>query len=200
MDKRDLRKWLRDKRLSLDAREAQARSASAARRVVELAEFRAAARVLLYRAASREVDTAAVFEAALGQGKDCYFPRLGSAGGQLQFVYTEDEGSFVSGACGIPEPTGDRILAGELGRETVVLVPGLAFDRAGFRVGRGGGHYDRAICGALRGAVKIGLAYEFQLLPAVPRAAGDQRVDCVATEERLWICTGGGGCGPLRAL
>jgi 5-formyltetrahydrofolate cyclo-ligase len=71
----------------------------------------------------------------------------------------------------------------------VVLVPGVAFDEAGGRLGRGGGFYDRSLA-ALRatGAVyAVGLAYEAQMAARVPRDAWDEPVDVVATERRLLV-------------
>ena len=68
----------------------------------------------------------------------------------------------------------------------LALVPGLAFDRAGRRLGRGGGHYDRLLARApLRAAFKIGLAFAWQLQPRVPAARHDVPMDLVATEKEL---------------
>jgi 5-formyltetrahydrofolate cyclo-ligase len=70
----------------------------------------------------------------------------------------------------------------------ILIVPLLAFDRAGWRLGQGGGHYDRTLAGlrAKRPVLAIGLAYAAQEVPAVPHNAYDQRVDWIVTEREAW--------------
>jgi 5-formyltetrahydrofolate cyclo-ligase len=193
MDKPTLRRWLRAKRLSLSAREAAAMGARAGARLGALEDFRRARRVVLYSPIAGEAQTQAIFLAARAEGKECYLPRVGGPRGTLDFLRVDDLDRLARGAFGVPEPRAGAPLCGPVGRETVVVVPGLAFDRQGFRLGWGGGYYDRALSGVLRNAVKVGLAYEFQFLPVIPRTAEDQRVDYVATEERLWLCSVGSG-------
>jgi 5-formyltetrahydrofolate cyclo-ligase len=63
-------------------------------------------------------------------------------------------------------------------------VPALALDAAGRRLGRGGGHYDRLLAG-VRGPIRVGVGYDFQLVELVPAGEGDERVDMVVTDQRL---------------
>lgn len=69
----------------------------------------------------------------------------------------------------------------EPGAVTLFLVPGLAFDRAGGRIGYGGGHYDRLLAGRVPAARCVALGYDWQVVPAVPQAPGDVRVEWILT-------------------
>jgi 5-formyltetrahydrofolate cyclo-ligase len=90
---------------------------------------------------------------------------------------------------GVLEPrAGDRLLLASLASSSaVVLVPGLAFDERGDRLGRGGGHYDRFLREARRhgGLVAIAMAFELQVVAEVPREGHDEPVDLIVTEERV---------------
>jgi 5-formyltetrahydrofolate cyclo-ligase len=92
---------------------------------------------------------------------------------------------------GVREPAagGQVVPPGDL---DLILVPGLAFDEHGRRLGRGGGHYDRFLAGL--SSARVGVAFEVQLAPQVPAGPGDERVDAVATERRI-IQTGAGRGG-----
>ena len=91
-----------------------------------------------------------------------------------------DGGDPERGAFGIPEPRRDTPVLPPQAFDLAV-VPAVAFDRAGFRIGRGGGYYDRYLA-QMRG-VKIGLCYTQFLLPSLPRELHDERVDLILTEE-----------------
>ena len=70
----------------------------------------------------------------------------------------------------------------------IVFTPGVGFDEKGHRLGRGKGYYDRAFRGVLAGALRVALAYEFQVVPEIPSGPDDERVQWIATEERLIEC------------
>src|SRR5262249_62364793 len=78
------------------------------------------------------------------------------------------------------------------GRDALFLVPGLGFDPGGTRLGRGGGHYDRALAHH-PAALRIGLARETQILSSLPRDPWDQPMDAVVTERRILWATGRSG-------
>ena len=96
--------------------------------------------------------------------------------------------AWVPGAALRPGPMGtSEPVAGEELRPDVVLVPLLAFDRAGRRLGYGGGYYDRTLA-ALPGAKAIGIAYAGQEMPEVPAGPQDFRLPLIATEDSVIIC------------
>lgn len=155
-------------------------------RLAALPEFAAAARIALYAATVDEVQTEALFARATGAGKAVYYPTVGSTAKTLTFRQVDDLRNLRPGYGGVLEPrTGPERAAEEI---DLVIVPGVAFDRDGHRVGRGGGFYDRWLP-RVRGC-RIGLAFECQLVDRVAAEAHDQQVDMIVTEERIIRCAG----------
>ena len=113
------------------------------------------------------------------------FPRVVGEG--LAFAQVDEWDELRPGALGVPEPPPARA-AVTLGPEDVAIVPGVAFDRSGRRLGRGGGHYDRAFAAA--GAWRIGVAFQLQLVPAVPHDSRDRPMDAIVTEQGLQVRAG----------
>lgn len=138
-----------------------------------------ARRLVLYAAIDGELPTAPLAELAVGAGKACLWPRL--AGDVLEFAPARVE-ELVSGRYGVPAPA-PGVPATRLDEGDLVLVPGVAFDRRGRRLGRGGGHYDRALARA-GGAVAVGVGYAFQQVEEVPVEAHDRPV-------QAWLCETG---------
>ena len=148
--------------------------------VLRLVAFRLARHLVAYAARPGEVDPSDLVESGLADGKTVYFPRVVEPG--LEFLAAPPS-DLQPGAYGIPAPmSGLRLSATAAG--VVFLVPGLAFDPNGGRLGRGGGHYDRALAGYPRG-LRLGLAIDADLAPVVPCDPWDQRVDAVVTERQL---------------
>ena len=167
---------------------ARAAGAAAARRVAELPAFAGADRIALYAALPDELPTRPLFELARERGLVVCFPRV--EGPDLVFARVGCWEDLVPGRYGVlvPAPEAPRCAPGSFW-----VVPGVAFDREGRRLGRGGGHYDRALAaGEARGALRVGLAYEAQVVEAVPVAPHDQPVDVVVTECGTY---GPGGSG-----
>jgi 5-formyltetrahydrofolate cyclo-ligase len=156
---------------------------AAARIACDEPEFAAAPRVGLYAAKGGEVQTRALFEALGNEGCERIFPRV--RGHALEWASLGSWGELEPGRFGILEPPGDSVDAP--GPSDFVCVPGLAFDAEGWRLGRGGGYYDRAFPASRPGPRLVGLAYAFQVIAAVPHDSRDRRVDAIVTEsEWLW--------------
>jgi 5-formyltetrahydrofolate cyclo-ligase len=179
--KDELRQKMRRLRLAIDPAEAGRLAIAAAPHVLALPEVQVARRVALYAAVRGELDTGPLQAALAARGVACAYPRI-AADGTLDFV-DASPASLVPGHHGIPEPA---LAAPALAPGTidVFVVPGLAFDLAGERLGWGRGHYDRTLAGA-PAALRVGLAYGFQVVPAVPTRADDERMDVVVTEAGL---------------
>lgn len=179
--KAELRRALGERRAAVDADAAARAAAEVARRLGGTPEFAAAAELGLYAALPDELPTRPVFDAARAAGKTLLLPRLPAAGA-LEFAAVERWEDLVPGRYGVLEPGPDAPVRPPRG---LVCVPGVAFDRFGHRLGRGGGHYDRAFANDAGDVVIFGLAYELQMVASVPHGPGDRAVAAVVTEAAV---------------
>jgi 5-formyltetrahydrofolate cyclo-ligase len=182
--KRQLRESVAPLRRAVSARAAARAAASIADRLLAEPALRRAARVALYAALPDEVPTRPLFDALAALGAARLFPRVTRAE-VLEFAPVADWGELRLGRYGVPEPP-PQAAAVELAEGDLVLVPGVAFDRAGNRLGRGRGCYDRTFpAGASGSPLLVGIAYELQLVARVPHGPGDRRMHAVVTERGL---------------
>ena len=147
-------------------------------RVTSLKMFVAARNIMLYHSVEREPDTLLIARAALSMGKTVAFPYCYRAGVmEARAVSTLEE--LKPAMLGIPAPPdGAPVIApGEL---ELIIVPALTYDTEGYRIGYGGGYYDRFLSGLP--AFTIGLARERLLRERLPREPHDVPVKCVVTE------------------
>ena len=141
-------------------------------------------RLGLYAARPGEVDLAPVAAWATARALPVLWPRQRGDGG-LDFA-PGAEADLVKGPHGVREPPPDApaVVPDET---TWLLVPGVAFDPGGGRLGRGGGAYDRALSGC-PAAVRVGVGFEFQVVDAVPTGRHDQVMHVIVTEARVRRC------------
>ncbi len=143
--------------------------------------------VALYSAIQNEVRTDDLLAHALESGKKVFYPRVGEDDSAGFFrVLAADE--MRAGRYGILEPAGTTRLADVEFEALTIFVPGVAFDLQGNRLGRGRGWYDRLLQQAGERAAIVALAYEFQIVDAVPAGPGDQKVNYAITEKRVVDC------------
>jgi 5-formyltetrahydrofolate cyclo-ligase len=136
--------------------------------------------VAMYSAKGSEVDTLQIDEYARKQGWVVAYPRVIAAERRLAFhVVSLDE--LAPAPFGLHEPNSD---APGVATEDIAafVVPGLAFDRTGGRIGWGRGHYDATFAAASPRALRMGLAYECQVIEQVPREAHDEALHIIVTE------------------
>ncbi|HKX12126.1 MAG TPA: 5-formyltetrahydrofolate cyclo-ligase, partial [bacterium] len=153
---------------------------AAAEHLLKRREIQVSPAVGIYWAHRGELPTAAVVEGLRAAGKKVYLPRVEPAGDRLVFAAFEGEAELIPGAFGVLEP---KAAASLEARELPALVlPGLAFDLSGGRIGWGKGFYDRILRGYP--GFRLALAYEFQILAALPREAHDEEVQVLVTEAR----------------
>lgn len=131
----------------------------------------------IYIAQPDEIDLSALIHCCLSQKKSLYAPCYQHEQSAYQFVPFESLNNFSSGKFRIPEPNGRPVSLAEI---QVILVPGLAFDLSGNRLGRGGGYYDRIL--KEFSGISIGIAAPLQLQRRIPTDAWDQTVDYVCDD------------------
>ena len=174
--------------------ERAAASRAIAERLESLPAWMGARTVALYAAMGAEVDTAELARRALSAGKRVVWPRLATSGPAMEFAACAST-DLVMGPTRALEPPHS---APPFPIDTIdlVVVPGVAFDARGGRLGRGRGHYDATLAQFPRGTFRVGLAFESQIIAAVPSEPHDERLDAVATEARVLPAGDGHGAGP----
>ena len=170
-------------RLAPEARDAASRSIAAA--LAERADFRGARTVLLTLPFGSEWDTRPLLAEALAKGKAVAMPRVNLERRMLDTCVIRDPGVDVAlGYRSIPEPRAHCEVIDPTAIDWA-LVPGVAFDAAGRRLGYGGGYYDRLLPLMRPDAPRIAGAFDVQIVERVPAAPHDLRVDTVVTPTRV---------------
>lgn len=136
--------------------------------------------IAAYASFGTEPDTGGLLFALWKRGTYVLLPRL-LPDGDLDWASYEGPDSLAPGPRGFLEPTEAPRGPGAVASADVVLVPALAIDRSGMRLGRGGGSYDRALARVGPAILTIGLVYDAELLDALPAEPHDHRVRAVAT-------------------
>ena len=186
MSKAELRSALRRQRAALPAEATYGWSASIAARLTALDELRRADTVHCYASSlPGEVGTDRLIAQLLTERRRILCPRV-RAHGQLEHREISALSQLVDAAFGLREPDPELAPPLDSGICDVIVVPGVAFDVEGGRLGMGGGYYDRFL--AQVSAPIVGLAFEMQLFDALPMSAHDQRVDLIVTELRVIRC------------
>jgi 5-formyltetrahydrofolate cyclo-ligase len=179
--KKELRSQLLAARARISPEARGEKSRTIADRLETLAPFRDARVVALYAAIGTEVDTLEITRRALARGVAVVFPRAVAGERRLAFARCAPA-ELVRGpfGAGEPPPSAPEVAPGDVG---CVVVPGVAFSEDGHRLGRGGGHYD-ATLEALSGAARVGVAFDAQVVAALPREPHDAPLDALVTESR----------------
>jgi 5-formyltetrahydrofolate cyclo-ligase len=184
--KRALRSELVAARARLSADDRATRSRAIADRVEEIPGFAAARVLAVYAALGAEVDPGEIALRAAARGVALAYPRAARSGRLLTFARAV-AGDLVRGPVGALEPPADAP-AVPLDQIDAVLVPCVGVGRDGSRLGRGGGYYD-ATLPALSSAIRIGLVFEVQLVPALPCEPHDAPLDAAVSEARVFLFT-----------
>ncbi len=175
--KRDIRRELLNRRLSLPSERKEEYDSRIRDLLKSLPEYRRAKRILLYCSVKGEPDLTPLFVELIDEGRSLILPRV--KGESLELVEAREISCLKNGTFNIPEPDSGVITDPE--SVELAVVPGVVFDREGYRIGFGRGYYDRLL-ERVR-APKVGVAYSFQVLDVVPRDSWDVPVDMVVTEK-----------------
>jgi len=181
-----LRSVLLEKRAGLATEEVTRLSERIGKCLLRHPDFQRARSVALYASFRNEVDTRLILKELLSRpGVRVGFPRTETGRRQLVFHQVNNPAQLVPGRFGIPEP-GLKCPVLKSSDFDLVLVPGVAFDEAGNRIGFGGGYYDNFLKETRPDAVRIALAYDFQIIKGrLPVLAKDAKVDKIITDERV---------------
>ena len=136
--------------------------------------YRNAKAIYGYMSYNQEVRTHTILEQALREGKRVAIPKC--YGDEMRFIWMDDLSKTVKSSCGIPEPVSDGPVADD--KTALVLMPGMAFDTAGHRIGYGGGYYDKFLAAEPEHPT-VALCYDFQVLDALETEDFDIPVDLV---------------------
>ena len=181
MDKKAIRREIGEKKRALTAREIEARSAALAEKLFVTTLYRDAKSLYAYVSFNQEVRTRLIIERAWADGKRVAVPKV--VGDDMAFIWIESfEALAPRGPFGITEPIGDGPVADDA--SALILMPGLAFDASGNRVGYGGGYYDRYLA-AHPGHPTVALCYDFQLCDHLDTEAHDVRAGAVICDHSL---------------
>ena len=192
-EKRRLRQTALAARRALPDREA--RSRAICERLLATAAYRDARTILFYVDVDHEVQTRECLAAAIAEGKRVLVPYcVGDDLGLFHLHHLDELEPRTFGILEPPEPLralADRAIA--VGEVDLVVVPGVAFDEGGARLGWGRGFYDRLLRVAPPGACLVALAFECQVFPALPAEPHDVRMDLVITEAAVYQGPGRAG-------
>lgn len=183
--RRRMRAWLRE----MSEADRLERSARISEVIAGTRAFGVAERIMAFLAVPGEPAVSGVIDRAFAMGKGVCLPRASWDDGTMRAVLVESAG-FERRVTrhAIEEPVGGVEV--ELGTIDLVLAPGLGFDRAGHRLGRGAGFYDRFFGGEVEGdaPLRLGVCFAGQLVEEVAFAGHDERVDAIATENGVVVC------------
>ena len=178
-NKKMTRNTIKEMRLALKKEEVMECSKACVSKVLQFPELIEAKTVCVYMPTGNEIDTTEIIRYCKENGKRLAAPRVN--GDTMEFYYFTDETDMEQGAYDIWEPTGTEAVEDE---ESLVIMPGVAFDLSCNRIGYGKGYYDRYLSAHPR-MKKVALAYDFQIVGRIKREVHDVRPDVVVTESRV---------------
>lgn len=174
MDKKELRRSIRERKRAMTEEEIVSRSEKLAELFYASEAYKNAKTIYGYLPYNQEVRTVPMLERALLDGKRVAVPKC--YGDEMKFIFMEDLSKVEKGYANIPEPIADEPVADDT--TALVLMPGLAFDPQGHRCGYGGGFYDKFLAAEPEHPT-LALCYEFQMLPHLETEEHDIPVDYV---------------------
>ena len=179
MDKKALRRQVREWKRAMSAEQIEAASADLCEQFLQTLQYKSAKTIYGYLPYNQEVRTVPILATALKDGKRVAVPKV--YGDEMRFIYIEDFDSLEKSDMGIPEPNEDGPIADD--SSALVIMPGVAFDLEGHRIGYGGGYYDKFLASEPKHPT-VALCYDFQLFPKLETEKFDIPVDMV-----LWAKT-----------
>lgn len=164
------------------------RSQAACKQLIALECYRRAQTVAVYAAFNAELDTSSLLDNIQAQKKRACLPRVTPSSKDMTFHVFLQQNQLIESVHGILEPPASSPEI-ELAAVDLIVLPALAADERGYRIGYGKGHYDRLLARMLH-TTRVCLVYDFQLIAEVPQEPHDERVHWIVTDQRqlqpLW--------------
>lgn len=180
--KNELRRFYREKRKSLSDKDNKDRKIC--ERLLNSDLYKKAQTLFCYAALNDEINTDSIIEKALKDGKKVALPCCTDLSGNMDFYYIKSLSELTPGAFGIREPDPRVCEKVKSFTDSICLVPALAFDKSGYRLGYGKGYYDRFIKKFI--IISVGLCYNEFLRETLPAEDHDEAVDYIATESEIF--------------
>lgn len=180
--KKELRRTIKQLLAEMTPQQAALASQEACENILDQREFSDARNVMIFLPIPGEIDARSIARAAWAAGKRVSVPKVFGPGLMEAVEIFSLETGLETSKMGIPEPVSNKTMPRD--QLDLIIVPGLAFDRKGHRLGRGGGFYDRFL-GDPRtaGALLCGLAFSKQVVDSIPIEAHDRTIQVLATDE-----------------
>ena len=188
-EKNLLRRTCTQKRGQIEGAQREAAEKKISDYLSSMASYRHARLLLFYVPIKSEVNVLPLLTDALNKGRATALPRCEKQPGVMTFRYVRSMDELSAGAFGVPEPSENALIvpASELASHDVfALVPALAFDKKGYRLGYGKGYYDRFL--STFGGMSAGVAFGDLIFDELPKGFYDRRVKAVVSERGVWIC------------
>jgi 5-formyltetrahydrofolate cyclo-ligase len=172
-------------RNSLAGCEIRKKSLAIKEKLLSLPEYRRAKSILFYASIGNEPATGEMIKAALGEGKKVAVPITSFRDRSICLSEIASLDDLEKKESGLIEPKKEKICSTPLEKIDLVVVPGVCFDLEGYRIGYGGGFYDRLLRKAPRKTVLVGLCFEENLEQRLPRQSHDAKINKIITEKRI---------------
>lgn len=187
MIKKQIRKEILEKRGKLGSIDHKYFSNCIINSILDSSHYRDANTIMVFVSFSDEVDTHEFIKKAISDGKKVTVPITFPKTKEIKPSHIESFHDLEPGYYGILTPKADCINLVSPEEIDLIIVPGVAFDKNGYRVGYGGGYYDRFLS-RLPQVTTIGIAFELQIIDKVPRDEYDIAVDFIFTEKKVINC------------
>jgi 5-formyltetrahydrofolate cyclo-ligase len=181
LEKDSIRNSVANRRSALSDVEVKQKSLLISDNLYSLEVFKLSNSIALYSSIPNEVITESIFKEAIQTEKEVYFPRVN--GSSLDFHRIHDLEQLKIGKFGVLEPQA-HLFKADIKQIDLFVIPALAFDKSGSRLGYGKGYYDRALSNISQ-SKKVGLSYSFQVLDSVPIDKDDRKVGIIVTEQGI---------------
>lgn len=183
MKKEDFRRLGKIKRKEMSGQEVLEKSKKAANIFLKSENYKKSKVIMLYYPLGNETDTSDILKNALLDGKTVLYPITDITTNKITPVIVNGKTNFSKGAYSVFEPTEKTVYNGKI---DVILVPGIVYDKNGWRIGFGKGCYDRFLENT--DAVKIGFCYDFQIADKIDNDNFDIRMNFLVSESGMIVC------------